>query len=127
LAGLNFGEQVKARPEAWMFTDVNHSVSLGTGVMGEAWHRPDDTIGVAGVVSGISHANQQFLAAGGTGILDGDGTLNYAMERILEMYYDRKIAKHLNGTLDYQFATNPTFNKDRGPVSVFGARLHFEF
>lgn len=113
--------------EAWMFTDVNHSGSLGVSVKGEAWHRPDDTIGVAGVVSGISHANQQFLAAGGVGILDGDGTLNYAVERILEMYYDRKIAKHLNGALDYQFIANPTFNKDRGPVSVFGARLHLEF
>ncbi len=33
--------------EAWMFTDVNHTGSLGIVVKGEAWHRPDDTIGVA--------------------------------------------------------------------------------
>jgi high affinity Mn2+ porin len=34
--------------EAWMFTDVNHTGSLGVSVKGEAWHRPDDMIGVAG-------------------------------------------------------------------------------
>ena len=43
------------------------------------------------------------------------------------MYYDYKITKHLRGALDYQFFANPAFNNDRGPVSVFGTRLHFEF
>ena len=28
--------------------------------------------------------------------------------------------------LDYQFISDPAFNRDRGPVSVFGARLHWE-
>ncbi len=42
------------RNEAWMFTDANHTGSLGISIKGERWHRPDDTIGVAGVVSGIS-------------------------------------------------------------------------
>ena len=115
------------RNEAWMFTDVNHTASLGVSIKGERWHRPEDTIGVAGIASGISHANQQYLAAGGTGILDGDGALNYAKEKVLEMYYDCKITKHLHGALDYQFVANPAFNHDRGPVSVFGTRLHFEF
>ncbi|MFY9843739.1 MAG: carbohydrate porin [Terriglobales bacterium] len=82
---------------------------------------------MAGVVSGISHANQQYLAAGGTGILDGDGALKYAKEKVLEMYYDYKITKHLRGALDYQFCANSAFTNDRGPVSVFGTRLHFEF
>jgi high affinity Mn2+ porin len=29
--------------------------------------------------------------------------------------------------IDYQFVNHPAFNRDRGPVSVFGARLHWEF
>ena len=29
-------------------------------------------------------------------------------------------------TLDYQFITDPAYNRDRGPVSVFGVRLHWE-
>jgi high affinity Mn2+ porin len=75
-----------------MFTDVNHTGSVGVSVKGEAWHRPDDTIGVAAVISGISHDNQLYLAAGGLGILDGDGALNYAKEKVLEAYYDGKLA-----------------------------------
>ena len=113
--------------EAWMFTDVNHMGSVGVSVKGEVWHRPDDTIGVAAVVSGISHDNQLYLAAGGLGILDGDGALNYSKEKVLEAYYQCKIAKRLLGALDYQFVADPAFNTARGPVSVFGARLHFEF
>jgi high affinity Mn2+ porin len=112
--------------EAWMFTDVNHMGAVGVSIKGEAWHRPDDTIGVAAVVSGISRDNQLYLAAGGLGILDGDGALNYAKEKVLEAYYDGKIAKHLHGALDYQFVADPAFNSARGPVSVFGMRLHFE-
>jgi len=30
-------------------------------------------------------------------------------------------------TLDYQFINNPAYNRDRGPVSVFGVRAHVEF
>jgi len=113
--------------EAWTFTDVNWTASLGVSVKGEAWHRPDDTIGLAGVVSGASRENQKFLEAGGTDMLDGDGALNYGCERILETYYNFKIWKNVQLTLDYQFITDPAFNRDRGPVSVFGARFHWEF
>ena len=96
-------------------------------VKGEAWRRPDDTFGLAGIVSGASRANQQFLEAGGTDMLDGDGALNYGSEKILETYYDFKIWKTLHGALDYQFITDPAFNRARGPVSVLGARLHWSF
>jgi len=113
--------------EAWMFTDVNHMGSVGISVKGEAWHRPDDTVGVAAVVSGISRDNQLYLAAGGLGILDGDGALNYAKEKVVEAYYQGKITKRLIGALDYQFVADPAFNTARGPVSVFGLRFHFEF
>jgi hypothetical protein len=27
----------------------------------------------------------------------------------------------------YQFITDPAFNRDRGPMSIFAARLHWEF
>ena len=30
-------------------------------------------------------------------------------------------------TLDYQFVANPAYNRDRGPVSVFGLRWYSEF
>ena len=115
------------RTEGWVFSDVDYAASAGISIKGEAWHRPDDTFGLAGVLNGISKPHQRFLAAGGTGVLAGDGGLNYGWEKILETYYDFKIWKTLHSTLDYQFISNPAFNRDRGPVSVFGARVHWEF
>lgn len=113
--------------ETWTFTDVDWSASLGLSVKGEAWHRHGDTWGLAVIVSGASRDKQQFLKVGGTDMLDGDGTLNYDPEKVLETYYDFKIGKIIHAALDYQFVANPAFNRDRGPVSVFGARVHWEF
>lgn len=113
--------------EAWMFADVNHSASLGVSIKGERWHLSGDTAGLAGVISGISLANQRYLQAGGLGILDGDGNLDYGREFALETYYDHAFSKHVNAALDYQFFANPVFNRARGPVSVLGIRVHWEF
>lgn len=113
--------------ESWTFTDVNWTASLGLSVKGEAWRRPDDTLGLAGIVSGASPENQKFLEAGGVDLTDGDGALNYRPEIVLETYYDFQLFKGVHGAFDYQFIADPAFNRDRGPVSVFGARLHWEF
>jgi high affinity Mn2+ porin len=113
--------------EAWAFADVDRTASLGLSLKGESWHRPEDTVGLAGVLNGISSVHQQFFAAGGTGILAGDGALSYGWEEALETYYDFSVWKSLHAALDYQFVNNPAFNRARGPVSIFGARLHWEF
>lgn len=115
------------RNQAWVFSDVDYSATAGISIKGEGWQRPDDTFGLAGVLNGISQPHQDFFAAGGTGILAGDGNLNYGWEKIIETYYDFKICKAVHGAVDYQFIANPAFNRDRGPVSFFGARLHTAF
>jgi len=71
--------------------------------------------------------HRDFLAAGGLGILIGDGALNYRRERILETYYAYALTKQLTLTADYQLITNPAYNADRGPVHVFSGRFHGEF
>jgi high affinity Mn2+ porin len=96
-------------------------------VKGEAWERPDDTFGVAGVLNGLSDVHRKFFATGGTGILAGDGALNYGLEKIVETYYDCAIWKSVHLAVDYQFVADPAYNRDRGPVSIFGGRLHWEF
>jgi high affinity Mn2+ porin len=115
------------REEGWMFSDVGYAGSIGLSINGDLWHRPGDTFGLAGVANGISKQAQEFFEAGGTGILAGDGNLNYGWEKIIETYYDFKIWKSIHATVDYQFIDNPAFNRDRGPVSVFAGRLHWEF
>jgi high affinity Mn2+ porin len=113
--------------EAWVFSDVDYTATLGASIRGVAWNRPDDIFGLAGVANGISEAHQKFFEAGGVGILAGDGNLTYGWEKIFETYYDLAVWKTLHATLDYQFVTNPAFNRDRGPVSVIAARVHWEF
>lgn len=95
------------------------------------------TPGLAGAINGITQAHRAFFAAGGLGILVGDGQLKrYGPEEIIELYYSTKLfsAKLLEFgkleaylSLDYQFLNNPGYNQDRGPAHFFGARLHLTY
>ncbi len=115
------------RNEAWVFADVDRTATLGLSIKGAFWGRPHDTLGLAGILNAISREHRDFFAAGGLGILAGDGKLNYGLERIVEAYYDFRIWRSLHATLDYQFISNPAYNRDRGPASVLGARVGFSF
>jgi high affinity Mn2+ porin len=115
------------KTEIMAFTDIDASLSLGASIKGAKWGRPDDVIGIGGAINALSRDHRDFLAAGGLGPLIGDGQLNYRRERILETYYAFAINKALTFTADYQFVTNPAYNADRGPVSIFSGRLHGEF
>ena len=114
--------------ETYEFTDVDHTVAAGVSLTGSRWGRGDDTIGLAGVVNEPSKQRKEFLAAGGLGILIGDGKLiNSGPEEILETYYNLALFKPVHLGFDYQYITNPGYNRDRGPVSVFGVRVHGQF
>jgi high affinity Mn2+ porin len=91
------------------------------------WERPDDTVGAAVVVNGLSSPHRDYLAAGGLGFLLGDGRLAYGLETIVEFYYQARFFKSLFVSFDSQFVDNPGYNRDRGPVSIFGVRGHVEF
>ena len=110
------------------FTDINQSISAGLSLTGSHWGRPDDTVGLAGAVNRISHQGKLYLAAGGLGVIIGDGQLpNAGPEQILEAYYNVALFSFAHLTADYQFIKNPAYNRDRGPVSVFGLRLHVQY
>jgi high affinity Mn2+ porin len=113
--------------EAYEFTDVDRSLSLGLSLDGGLYHRPNDTFGLAGVFNALSAPAQQYFAAGGLGILVGDGTQSYAGERVLETYYKLGITKRFALSADYQRIANPAYNTQRGPVSIFGLRYHAQF
>jgi high affinity Mn2+ porin len=115
------------KTEIMAFADIDASLALGASIKGTRWGRPDDVIGIGGVVNALSRDHRDFIAAGGLGVLIGDGQLNYRRERILESYYAYALNKQLTLTGDYQLITNPAYNADRGPVSVFSGRLHGEF
>ncbi|AIY42255.1 OmpA-like transmembrane domain [Collimonas arenae] len=113
--------------ETYEFTEINRSVAAGLSLAGNRWGRPDDKVGVAGVVNALSSDARQYFAAGGTGLLIGDGQLNYAREKIAEIYYSMRLNSCLKLSADYQRVVNPAYNKDRGPVSFYALRLHAEY
>jgi high affinity Mn2+ porin len=111
--------------EAYEFTDVDRTLAAGVSLAGSSWHRPDDTMGLAAIRNGISAARENYLNAGGLGILVGDGKLPHAgPEQIVETYYSAAVWKFLHLSLDYQWIAHPAYNRDRGPVSVVAVRLH---
>jgi len=113
--------------EIMSFTDIDRSGLLGISLKGRGWGRPNDVIGVAGVVNALSRRQADFIAAGGLGILIGDGKLNYATENNIEAYYRYQLTDLVAATFDYQLFVNPAYNQARGPMSVFTGRVHFEF
>jgi high affinity Mn2+ porin len=113
--------------ETWAFDEVDRTASAGLSWKGAGWSRPDDVIGLAILINGLSSDHRDYLAAGGAGFLLGDGRLNYGTEKIVETYYLWKVWKFVSLTLDFQGVENPGYNKDRGPVAVGALRLHAEF
>ena len=77
------------------------------------------------MINGISAAHRRYLAAGGLGVLVGDGKLpDPGDEQIVELYYAWRPLAAIAVTLDYQHIANPGYNRERGPANVFGLRLH---
>jgi high affinity Mn2+ porin len=114
--------------EPWDFTDIDRTLSGGVALSGKQWGRPDDTVGIAGVINNVSGLHQQFLNAGGLGILIGDGQLpRPGLEEIIEAYYSYALSASTRVGVDYQFIVNPAYNTDRGPVNVFSGRFHWQF
>jgi high affinity Mn2+ porin len=113
--------------EPYEYTDVDRTVAAGLSLTGKQWGRPDDSVGLAGIVNGISKIHEEYLNNGGLGILIGDSMLPHpGPEQIIEAYYEFPVYSWIV-TFDYQFIVNPAYNEDRGPVSVIGARLHTQF
>ena len=121
-AAMNGGKK-----EAYEFTEINRSVSAGLSLKGNRWQRPNDKLGVAGVVNSLSGDARAYFAAGGLGILIGDGQLNYAKEKIAEAYYSIQVMTGASVTFDFQRVVNPAYNRDRGPVPIYAVRFHAEF
>lgn len=116
------------RFEAYEFTDIDRSVSLGLSLAGKRWGRAEDTIGLAGVLNQASSDRERYLAAGGLGILAGDGRLPHpGREKIAELYYDVAVRKGAHVALNYQRVASPAYDRDRGPVNLLAVRLHGEF
>jgi high affinity Mn2+ porin len=115
------------KTESFAFTAIDRLAEVGLSVGGGRWKRPHDTVASALIVSGLSAVHAQYLARGGLDFLIGDGALRYGPECVSESYYSARVMPGLFATIDLQHATNPAFNRDRGPVWIGAMRLHVEW
>jgi len=115
------------RAQSWMFTEHDMAISGGAALRGQRWGRPNDTIGLGSNIGFASDGRRHYLEAGGVGFIVGDGRLNYRPEWITELYYDARIFPGLNAAVNYQFAVNPGYNSDRGPIHLFALRMRMAF
>jgi hypothetical protein len=138
--GLNFEQELPAsarlyfrvgwnegKHESFAYTEVNNTFALGADVSGARWRRKFDRVGIAAVSNGLSHDHREYLELGGLGFLLGDGKLTYGREKILESYYNAHLWRGLYVAALLQYITNPGYNRDRGPATIPGTRLHVEF
>lgn len=111
--------------QSYEFCDIDRSLSGGLSISGRGWSRTADVAGAALVVNDISNAFKTYLGRGGVGLTVGDGALVHSgPETIFESYYSYALASAVRVSIDYQFIANPAYNRDRGPVSIIGLRLH---
>jgi hypothetical protein len=112
--------------ETYAFTEADRSLCAGASVLGKGWRRPQDSLGIAAARSFLSSPHRSFLARGGLTFFLGDGALNYRPEDVFETYYSMALAKGVRLSADFQRIAHPGYNADRGPVSLYALRLHWE-
>ncbi len=112
------------KTETFAFTEIDRSIAAGVLAKGERWSREGDSAGVAMYLNGLGRAHRDYLAAGGQGFFLGEGRLNYASEKIFEMFYSLRVAGRAWLSVGYQRISNPGYNQDRGPANFYGLRFH---
>ena len=116
------------KTEVDAYTSTDRSASVGTLAKGAWWARPMDVAGAGVNLGWISKAHAQYLRLGGIDGFIGDGSLRPAWEGSLDVFYSVHFPNApLWLTADYQRVVHPAFNADRGPVNIFGVRMHGEF
>jgi carbohydrate-selective porin OprB len=118
--------------ETMSFTEADNSISVGMGMNGTSWKRPNDSVGISMMQNGLSSYRRGYLQAGGVSYFIGDyaspsQTISYSPERIGEIYYNASVIKNVLAGVNFQHIINPAYNSARGPVNVVSFRIHAEF
>jgi high affinity Mn2+ porin len=136
-AGISFDQAVNSdvgifarlgwndgKTQSFAFTAIDRLATGGVSTKGTRWRRKFDVVGTSLTAGGLSSVHREYLAAGGLDFLIGDGRLNYAPEYVWESFYSARVVPGFYATFDVQRDTNPAYNHDRGPVTIYSIRLH---
>jgi high affinity Mn2+ porin len=114
------------KTESFAFTAIDRLAQAGISFNGKRWKRPNDTVASGFTISGLTAVHAQYLAMGGLDFLIGDGKLRYGQEMVWESYYSARLWRGVFTSVDFQYAINPAYNQDRGPVWIELLRIHIE-
>ena len=121
------GMKADGQTEVYAYTASDSSVSLGSIIKGTRWGRGRDSVGVGYAQNWLSAAHISYLNMGGIDGFIGDGRISYKPEKAFEVYYNVNLNRSWWVSFDFQRVFDPAYNSDRGPVTVYGARMHAEF
>jgi high affinity Mn2+ porin len=125
--GLFFrGMKADGKTEVYAYTSTDSSISLGTLIKGNRWGQARDTVGIGYAENWLSSSHVAYLDMGGIDGFIGDGRIRYRPEKAFEMFYNINLNRYLWFTLDFQHLIDPAYNADRGPVTLYGVRVHAE-
>jgi len=113
--------------ESFAYAEVDETLSVGAQLSGAHWGRSDDRLAAGISYQGLSTEHRDYLAAGGCGFILCDGALDYGYEKTFEAYYRFQIGRWIQLSPDYQYITNPGYNRARGPARIVGLRLHASY
>ncbi len=126
--GLFFrGMYSDGKTEVDSYSSSDRSMSFGVLMKGFRWGREKDTAGLGYAQSWISKEHAAYLNMGGIDGFIGDGKINNKPEQLVDIYYQCHVVKSAWLSFDYQHLANPAYNADRGPINIYGVRVHFEF
>ena len=126
--GLFFrGMYSDGKTEVYTYTSTDRSIALGALAQGSRWGRKRDLLGIGFAAGWISSEHAKYLNMGGIDGFVGDGRIHKRPEHVVNIFYSLSLLSNLWVTADYQHISNPGFNADRGPVNVYGMRVHAEF
>ncbi len=121
------GMWTDGQSEVDAYTSADRSLAAGALAKGTLWRRPNDVTGLAVNGSWISAEHAAYLALGGVDGFIGDGAITPAPEVTADVFYSVNVLSSVWLSADFQHIVDPAMNADRGPVEVFGARIHAEF
>ncbi len=121
------GMKADGKTEVYAYTATDSSISLGALIQGNRWGRARDTVGIAYAENWLSSLHVAYLGLGGIDGFIGDGRISYRPEQAFELFYRINVNRYLWLTPDFQHVVHPAYNGDRGPVTLYGVRVHAEF
>lgn len=113
--------------ESFVYSEVEGHFSTGMQISGVHWTRSEDRAAIAFLRHTIHTPHRAYLSRGGLGFLLGDGTLNYGPEKIVESYYRAQFGRYVEISPDFQYISNPGYNRDRGPARVTSLRINVRY